>query len=80
MDMENCNEGIDDNLFDSYRLTGKKVAAEGVLYTMGRQGNTDTLNIGAVGITADNRGLLDVNAFYQVGRETRSWLSPSRFN
>jgi NAD(P) transhydrogenase len=45
---------------------GKRVAAEGVLYAMGRQGNTDTLNMGSVGVKPDKRGLLDVNGFYQV--------------
>lgn len=33
---------------------------------MGRQGNTDTLNLDAVGVQADKRGLLEVNSFYQV--------------
>ena len=37
-----------------------------MLYAMGRQGNTDTLNVKAVGLEADRRGLLDVNSYYQV--------------
>ncbi|GAB5035334.1 soluble pyridine nucleotide transhydrogenase [Nannochloropsis oceanica] len=46
--------------------SGKRIAAEGVLYAMGRQGNTDTLNIDAAGITSDKRGLLEVNSVYQT--------------
>lgn len=47
-------------------MTGKRIAAEGVLHAMGRQGNTDTLNLDAVSVQADKRGLLEVNSFYQV--------------
>ena len=84
--------------------SGKRIAAEGVLYAMGRQGpslshppthpptnaiqqliptgsssslhppthpplpkgNTDTLNLDAVGLDCDRRGLLDVNSYYQT--------------
>lgn len=50
---------------------------------MGRQGNTDTLNLEAVGVDADKRGLLEVNSFYQVGlrhnddRNPKRWLTQS---
>jgi pyruvate/2-oxoglutarate dehydrogenase complex dihydrolipoamide dehydrogenase (E3) component len=44
---------------------------------MGRQGNTDTLNLEAVGLQADKRGLLDVNSYYQV-RPLFPWLVWSR--
>jgi NAD(P) transhydrogenase len=46
--------------------TGKKVAGDALLYTMGRQGNTDTLNLQSIGLEPDQRGLLEVNAFYQT--------------
>jgi hypothetical protein len=37
---------------------------------MGRQGNTDSLSLPAVGLAADKRGLLKVNDFYQVSYTT----------
>jgi pyruvate/2-oxoglutarate dehydrogenase complex dihydrolipoamide dehydrogenase (E3) component len=37
---------------------------------MGRQGNTDSLSLKAVGLAADKRGLLKVNDFYQVSCTT----------
>ncbi|CAN0087430.1 unnamed protein product, partial [Phaeothamnion confervicola] len=30
--------------------SGKRVVGDAMLYTMGRQGNTDTLGLGAVGL------------------------------
>ncbi|MFQ5735421.1 MAG: Si-specific NAD(P)(+) transhydrogenase [Thermodesulfobacteriota bacterium] len=49
--------------------SGKSVVSEKLLYTMGRTGNTDGLNTGAVGIEADRRGLLTVNENFQTGTE-----------
>eukprot|EP00904_Undaria_pinnatifida_P000927 jgi/Undpi1/10835/HiC_scaffold_3.g01364.m1 len=46
--------------------SGKRVVGDALLYTMGRQGNTDTMDLATVGLTADNRGLLEVNDFYQT--------------
>lgn len=40
--------------------SGKRVVGDALLYTMGRQGNTDSLDLGAVGLEADRRGLLEV--------------------
>ncbi len=57
-----------DRLAHAPTKPGKRIAAEGVLHAMGRQGNTDTLHLEAVGLQADKRGLLDVNSFYQVRR------------
>jgi thioredoxin reductase len=38
-----------------------------ILYTHSYlQGNTESLQLDAVGLEADNRGLLDVNDFYQT--------------
>ena len=45
---------------------------------MGRQGNTDTLNLEAVGVDADKRGLLEVNSFYQVGLRHNDDQNPKR--
>ena len=46
--------------------SGKRVLGDALLYTMGRQGNTESLNLSAVALAADSRGLLEVNDFYQT--------------
>jgi NAD(P) transhydrogenase len=47
--------------------SGKRVHAEGLLYAVGRQVNTDLLNVAAAGLSADSRGRLVVNEYYQTG-------------
>lgn len=46
--------------------SGKVIASEKLLYTMGRVGNIDRLNLGALGIQANERGLLTVNGAFQT--------------
>ena len=46
--------------------SGKKVHGDTLLYTVGRQANTDSLNIEAAGVVADERGRLAVNEYYQT--------------
>jgi len=47
--------------------SGKRVIGDGLLYTVGRQGNTEELNLSAVdGLCADERGRLRVNERYQT--------------
>jgi NAD(P) transhydrogenase len=46
--------------------SGKRVSAEGLLYTAGRQGNSDLLNLDAVGVSADSRGRITVNDHFQT--------------
>lgn len=46
--------------------SGKKMKADCILFANGRTGNTDTLNLQAVGLSADSRGLLKVNSKYQT--------------
>jgi NAD(P) transhydrogenase len=60
-------------MFDSERgrvvavlESGKRVHAEGLLFTVGRQGNTDKLNLESVGLKAADRGKLEVNAQFQT--------------
>ncbi len=48
--------------------SGKTIAAEKVLYSIGRTGNTDRLNLESAGLTADDRGRLKVNEFYQTAQ------------
>lgn len=58
-------EVIDDRVV-CHLASGKKVGGDGLLYCMGRQGNTDTLGLECVGVNPDDRGLLQVNDFYQT--------------
>jgi len=44
----------------------KVIHADALLYCIGRQGATDRLNLAAAGLTADSRGRLKVNEFYQT--------------
>ena len=46
--------------------SGKTVRGDALLYSVGRQGNTDVLNLPAVGLEADGRGRLKVNDFFQT--------------
>jgi NAD(P) transhydrogenase len=46
--------------------SGKKIAAEVVMHSAGRQGNTAKLNLDLAGLKADNRGRLVVNEHYQT--------------
>ncbi|MFQ5586299.1 MAG: Si-specific NAD(P)(+) transhydrogenase [Thermodesulfobacteriota bacterium] len=49
--------------------SGKVVFSEKLLYTMGRVGNTETLNLDALGLKTDERCLLSVNDSFQTGIE-----------
>lgn len=44
--------------------SGKRIAAEVVMYSAGRQGNTGPLNLEMAGLEADNRGRLVVDDLY----------------
>ena len=46
--------------------SGKRVHAEGLLYAVGRQINTDLLNVAAAGVEVDSRGRVTVNENYQT--------------
>ncbi len=46
--------------------SGKKIPADTVLYSAGRQGVTEELNIAAAGVTASNRGRVEVNEHFQT--------------
>ncbi|MBQ4834296.1 Si-specific NAD(P)(+) transhydrogenase [Pseudoalteromonas sp. MMG010] len=46
--------------------SGKRVQVDCILFANGRTGNTDTLNLEAVGLKADGRGQLRVNEMYQT--------------
>mgnify|MGYP000025200776 CR=1 FL=1 len=52
-----------------YLQSGKKIKADAILWCNGRSGNTDQLNLAAMGLTANSRGQLTVNAQYQTDVE-----------
>jgi NAD(P) transhydrogenase len=55
---------------DGVRITlasGKQIAGERVLYSIGRTGVTEGLGLANAGLQADDRGRLDVNEYYQTG-------------
>jgi len=45
-------------------LSGKKIPADTVMYSAGRQGMSDELNLEAAGLTADARGRIHVDDFF----------------
>ena len=49
--------------------SGKKMKADCLLYANGRTGNTDKLNLSAVGLESDSRGQLKVDSNYQTAVE-----------
>jgi NAD(P) transhydrogenase len=46
--------------------SGKNIHGQGLLYTIGRQANSDLLNLEAAGLKADARGKLPVNEYFQT--------------
>ncbi len=58
-------EGLDDGVI-LHLQSGKKMKADCLLFANGRTGNTDALNLEAVGLKADSRGQLKVNENYQT--------------
>lgn len=46
--------------------SGKKIAADAVMYSAGRQGLTDELDLGKAGLSADRRGRITVDEHYRT--------------
>jgi NAD(P) transhydrogenase len=46
--------------------SGKKIAADTVMYSAGRQGQTDDLSLEAAGLAADRRGRIEVDLNYRT--------------
>ncbi len=46
--------------------SGKQIPAETVMYSAGRQGQTDHLDLRSAGLEADNRGRIFVDDNYQT--------------
>jgi NAD(P) transhydrogenase len=49
--------------------SGKQIFADKALYSIGRQGATDGLNLEAAGLNADSRGRISVNKYFQAAVE-----------
>jgi NAD(P) transhydrogenase len=49
--------------------SGKRLKADAILWCNGRTGNTDELNLSAIGLEADHRGNLSVNDCYHTAIE-----------
>lgn len=49
--------------------SGKHITTETVLYSIGRTGATETLNLDAAGLATDDRGRIPVNTNYETGVE-----------
>jgi NAD(P) transhydrogenase len=64
---EDLDIGIDVSNRPAVQLhNGEIVTADMMLYTMGRIGNTEALNLSAIGLATDQQGQLPVNAHYQT--------------
>ncbi|PMJ90323.1 Si-specific NAD(P)(+) transhydrogenase [Vibrio sp. 10N.261.55.A7] len=61
-------EGTDDGVI-VHLESGKKMRADCILYANGRTGNTDKLNLEAIGLAGDSRGQVSVNSNYQTSIE-----------
>src|SRR6185312_11104336 len=59
--IELVNEHVEATL-----ASNKVLRADMLLYAIGRQGATDKLNLATAGLSADNRGRLKVNEFFQT--------------
>jgi len=58
-------EGTDDGVILNLK-SGKKIKSDVLLWANGRTGNTNDLGLETLGITADSRGLIKTNNFYQT--------------
>jgi NAD(P) transhydrogenase len=57
---------LEDGVVHATLASGKRIAAESLLYSIGRRGATDQLNLGVTGLKTDARGRLQINEFCQT--------------
>jgi NAD(P) transhydrogenase len=62
--------GVDSNTHGTVTrlVSGKKIAADTVMYSAGRQGQTRSLNLEAAGLSSDHRGRIDVDGEYRTAQ------------
>ncbi len=65
--VEEATSGTGQNVI-AYLESNKKVPGDALLYAVGRQGNVDELNLAAAALSADARGRIAVNEFYQTSQ------------
>ena len=58
-------EGFDNHVV-LHLKSGKQVRSDVFLWSNGRSGNTEGLGLDKIGVTANSRGQIDINEFYQV--------------
>jgi NAD(P) transhydrogenase len=58
----------EDGTVIAYLESKKKISGDALLYAVGRQGNTDGLNLEAAGLEADSRGRITVDAEYRTNQ------------
>ncbi len=56
----------DGRLVEATLESGKRLRAECLLYCVGREGNSKSLELGKIGLSADSRGRIPVNEHYQT--------------
>jgi NAD(P) transhydrogenase len=61
-------EELPDGRVAAMLVSNKRVMGDALLYAVGRQGNVDGLNLAAAGVTADNRGRIQVDADYRTAQ------------
>ncbi|MEM1071275.1 MAG: Si-specific NAD(P)(+) transhydrogenase [Planctomycetota bacterium] len=57
---------VDGMMAEAVLESGKTLRADALLYAIGRQGSTDSLDLASAGLEADHRGRLAVNDKYQT--------------
>lgn len=62
-------------LVEAMLESGKTLRAESLLYAIGRQGATESLNLESVGLEADRRGRIRVNSRFQVMAPAKAQLA-----
>ncbi len=60
---------FNDTMVEAELESGKTLRADCLLYAVGRQGSTEGLGLEAAGVSADKRGRITVNEFYQTEAE-----------
>jgi NAD(P) transhydrogenase len=61
-------EELADGRVAAMLVSKKRVMGDALLYAVGRQGNVDGLNLAAAGVTADERGRIQVDADYRTAQ------------
>ncbi|TVT24741.1 Si-specific NAD(P)(+) transhydrogenase [Amycolatopsis acidiphila] len=61
-----ANVAVSDNATVTALVSGKRIPADAVMYSAGRQGMTEELDLPAAGLAADHRGRLSVDEHYRT--------------